>query len=86
VALPLGLAFTVLDIPVLYHLRLDHPSLRWIWTAPRGFPTHGAGPLLGTKPPLGHPKVMLPVPISNQDYLTPGALPPGPFPRIGAWP
>jgi hypothetical protein len=34
---PLGLVFTVLYTLGLYHLRLDYPGLRRIWTAPEGF-------------------------------------------------
>jgi hypothetical protein len=62
----------------LHHHTLDHPGLRRILTAPEGFPVHRTRPLSGTKPPSGHPQLMLPKPTPNQDYLTPGALPPRP--------
>jgi hypothetical protein len=44
--------------------------------------THGARPLSGTKPPSGYHQAIPPTPTPNQDYLTPGALPPRPFPRM----
>jgi hypothetical protein len=63
---PLGFAFTVLDTP-------------WAFTAsggsglpPKGFATHGAC----------HFQVFPPVHTPCQDYLTPGALSPRPFPRM----
>lgn len=44
---------------------------------PRGFATHGARPFNRTKPPSGQPSQFSQRLHQNQDYLTPGNLPPG---------
>lgn len=81
----IGLAFTVYAALLLCHLRLHFPALQRMWSASEGirrsFPW--TAPLSGTSPP--RPQVMPLAPIRNQDYLTSGASPLGPFPRLLAF-
>jgi hypothetical protein len=48
----------------------------------RVLPSTELGHFRGLRPRSGQPQVMAPTPTPNQDYLTPGTLPPGPFPRM----
>jgi hypothetical protein len=77
VALPLDLAFVVLDTPSPYHIMLDHPYFRRFWTAPEKLCDPRGWATFGDLAPFGAPPGNVP-----NAYLTPGALPPRPFLRI----
>jgi hypothetical protein len=83
VILSLGCVFAGLDTPgpLPPQVRSSRPQAGPDCHS-RDFATHKARSVLGTKPPAGYRKIMPPMPTPNQYYLIPGALPPGPFPRM----
>jgi hypothetical protein len=82
----LGLSFARLSPICLHHLRLGYPCLRRTGTAPRGFATHGARPLLGTAPLRDTPRAMATMCSPNQDlWCNPQDHPQDAY-FVGAWP